>query len=154
MQYGPTVSLVSGRLVACYRYTCEIYQEGSWQHLQNITTLRQRHSSATTEDAVLLIGDDDVFSEVTTAEWIPLDETDAQQGPFTVRHGYEHCSIQISANAVVVTGGYDTKDYVTQYNLTDGNETPLTPLGQPRYIHACGVYQDAGGQQVSKSLCS
>ena len=30
MYNGPTVNLVSGRLVACYWDTCEIYKEGSW----------------------------------------------------------------------------------------------------------------------------
>ena len=38
---------------------------------------------------------------------------------------------------------------MTEYNLLDGTETPLTPLGQPRRSHACGVYVDAADQQVS-----
>ena len=53
---GPTVNLVSGRLVACFEHTCEIYEEGSWKHLQNTSVTRKDHSSATTKDAVLLIG--------------------------------------------------------------------------------------------------
>ena len=146
---GSTVNLVSGRLVACYLDVCEIYQEGSWKHLQNTTVRRWKHSSATTKDAVLLIGG----AESNTTEWIPVDGSPAHQGPFTVRHGYGHCSIQISANAVVLTGGEGTW-HVTQYDLVDGSETPLTPLGQPRYNHACAVYQDAHGQQVRKRLSS
>merc|ERR1711934_824673 len=55
MDTGPTVDLVSGQLVACYYDTCEIYWEGSWQHLQDTTASRTLHSSATREDAVLLI---------------------------------------------------------------------------------------------------
>ena len=52
-------------------------------------------------------------------------------------------------NSIVVTGGEETLDYVTSYHLTDnGNETSLTPMSQGRYVHACGVYQDAGGKQV------
>merc|ERR1712210_150480 len=48
-----------------------------------------------------------------------------------------------------VTGGRDTNDLVTSYQLTsNGDETPLTPMNQGRNGHACGVYQDAGGQQV------
>merc|ERR1712154_504019 len=48
-----------------------------------------------------------------------------------------------------ITGGYDTYDRVTSYQLTgNGDETPLTPMNQGRADHACGVYQDAGGQQV------
>ena len=147
---SPTVNLVSGRLVACDEDTCEIYQEGSWKHLQNTTARRAFHSSATTADAVLLIGGG--YSN--TTEWIPVNGSPVRQGPFTVRHESSHCTIQISADIIVVTGGHGTEDYVTQYQLADGNETPLTSMGQPRYDHACGVYQDPSGQQVSKRLCS
>ena len=148
MTYGPTVKLVSGRLVACYLQTCEIYREGSWQHLQYTTATRRFHSSATTEDAVLLIGGDNSNS----TEWIPVNGSSALPGPFTVRHGNSHCSIQISEDIIVVTGGRFTDNYATQYRLTDGSETPLTPFGQGRVSHACGVYQNPDGQQVINSL--
>jgi len=59
-----------------------------------------------------------------------------------------HCTIQTSDDVIVVTGGYNTFDFVTQYHLTDGTETPLTSMGQGRHGHACGVYQDTNGQQV------
>ena len=148
MVWNPTVNLVSGHLVACYEDTCEIYKEGSWQHLQNTTVERHYHSSATTMDAVLLIGG----AWTTTTEWIPIDGSPAQPGPFTVRHGRFHCTIQTSDDAIVVTGGYNTYDFVTQYQLTDGTETLLTSLRTPRFNHACGVYQDTNGQQVSKKI--
>ena len=140
----PTVNLVSHRLVACYEDTCEIYREGSWQHLQNTTVERLYHSSATTKDAVLLIGGQ--YSN--TTELIPIDGSPARPGPFTVRHGWSHCTIQTSDDVIVVTGGWGTGEYVTQYQLTNGTETPLKSLGQPRRGHACGVYQDTNGQQV------
>ena len=146
-----TVNLVSNRLVACWWDTCEIYREGSWQHLQDTTVRRYSHSSATTKDAVLLIGG----QNSDTTEWIPIDGSPAQPGPFTVRHGFGHCTIQTSDDVIVVTGGrdiYDIYDFVTQYHLTDGTETPLTSLGQPRRDHACGVYQDTNGKQVSKKI--
>ena len=157
MDPGPTVNLVSGRLVACYGNTCEIYQEGSWQHLQSTTVWRSGHSSATTEEAVLLIGGYNSKSTVSrpssimSTEWIPVDGSAAHQGQIIVRHGSTHCTMQLSADIIVVTGGEDTEGYTTQYNLVDGTETPLTPLGQKRHGHACGVYQDRGGQQVSES---
>ena len=58
--------------------------------------------------------------------------------------------MQLSDDVIVVTGGENTKDYVTQYHLTNDTETPLTSMGQPRFQHACGVYQDTDGQQVTK----
>ena len=146
MLHGPTANFVSGRLVACFYDACEIYEEGSWKHLQNITTdYRTRHSSAAREDAVLLIGGR--FSNST--EWIPVDGSPGQPGPFTVRHGKDHCTIQVSADTIVLTGGEETLAYVTEYHLDGGDSTALTQLGRPRWEHACGVYQDAGGQQVS-----
>ena len=126
--WSPTVNLVSNRLVVCYNYTCEIYREGSWQHLQDTIVGREYHSSATTKDAVLLIGG----SHSSTTEWIPVDGSPAQPGPFTVRHGPFHCTIQASDDVIVVTGGVDAWEYVTQYHLTDGTEIPLTSLGQSR----------------------
>ena len=146
----PTVNLVSGRLVACYNDKCDIYQEGHWQHLQNTKVPRKFHSSAATKDAVLLIGGlSDTGESETSTEWIPMDGSPAQPGPFAIRHGFQHCTIQISENIIVVTGGHETGSYVTEYDLVEGYETPLTPLGRPRYNHACAVYQDGGGQQVS-----
>ena len=139
------MNLVSGRLVACYKDSCEIYQDGSWQHLQKTTVDRRSHSSATTESAVLLIGGS--YSKST--EWIPVDGSAAYQGPFTIRHEENHCTIQISDDIIVVIiGGFGTAYYVTQYQLTDGTETPLTSLGQQRHEHACGVYKDIHDQQV------
>ena len=148
MQYDPTVNLVSGCLVACYEDSCEIFKEGSWQHLQDTTTTRTGHSSATREEAILLIGG----SRSKSTEWILVDGSASQPGPVTVRHGYEHSTNQLSADIIVVTGGIDTESFVTEYNLVDGTETPLTPMRQPRYNHACGVYQDADDRQVSKIL--
>ena len=119
-----TVNLVSGRLVGCSGATCDIYRDGSWQHLQNTTASRYDHSSATTEDAVLLIGGK--YSKST--EWIPVNGSAAQPGPFDIRHGYRHCTIQLSDNTLVVTGGKKTEAFVTEYDLVDGNENALTPL--------------------------
>ena len=147
---SPTVNLISGRLVACFRDTCEIYQDGQWQHLQDTRAIRRSHSSATTEDAVLLIGGWDSR----TTEWIPVNGSAAQPGPFTLQHGIEHCTMQISDDILVVTGGYHTYDFVTEYQLADRTATSLTQLGQPRFGHACGVYQDADNQQVSKRFYS
>ena len=150
LRHGPTATFVSGRVVACYKKNCDIYQGGSWQHLQRTIDFRYGHSSARTEGAVLLIGG----SLSSSTEWIPVDGSPSQPGPFTVRHGKDHCTMQISDNTIVVTGGANTRDLVTRYDLADGKETPLTPLVQPRTGHACSVYMDFDGQQVSNGLCS
>ena len=67
-----------------------------------------------------------------------------------MRHGNSHCTIQTSDSVIVVTGGDWSYNYVTRYQLDHGGETALTPLRRGRMDHACGVYQDGSGQQVSE----
>ena len=84
-------------------------------------------------------------------EWISVDGSPSQPGPFAIRHGYDHCTIQLSSDLIVVTGGDDTYDFVTSYQLTgNGDEALLTSLKQGRRSHACGIYHDAGDQQVRR----
>ena len=151
----PTANLVSGQLVVCYDFTCEIYQDGQWNHLVDTREKRTHHSSATNQDRILLLGGD---VSVHTTEWISIDGSPSQPGPFDLRHGPDHCTIQISDDVIVVTGGgssdgsnvdRDTYQLVTEYHLTgDTNETPKTPMKYGRREHACGVYQNTDGQQV------
>ena len=144
----PTVNLVSGHLVACFLVSCEIYNGGGeWQHLADTSSARVHHTSAVKDDRILLIGGQVDHS----TEWISVDGSPSQPGPFSVRHGSRHCTAQLSSDLILLTGGYDTYDRVTSYQMTgNGDETPLTPMNQGRYLHACGVYQDAGGQQVRR----
>ena len=144
---GPTANLVSGHLVACYENSCEFFNGGEWTHLVNTRFSRSSHSSAQNDDRILLIGGHDSRS----TEWISVDGSPSQPGPFHVRHGHAHCTIQVSEDIIVVTGGFQTWKYVTEYNMTgDGKETHLTPMGGGRYRHACAAYQDADGQQVNR----
>ena len=148
---GPTANLVSGQLVVCYGDSCEDYDNGTWSHLAQTMHPRQGHSSAVLNDEkILLIGGQDSRS----TEWIPVDGSPAQPGPFDVRHGARHCSVQIDSDVIIVTGGFNTEDYVTKYQLTDGTETPVTPMTQARQQHACGVYQGADLELVKRNCCS
>ena len=150
MQYGPTANLVSGELVACFDDSCDIYDNGEWNHLVDTRERRIYHSTAVKDDRLLLIGGMDSR----TTEWIPLDGSPSHPGPFDIRHGYEHCTLQISNEIIIVTGGSGTGSYVTEYHLSgNGNETPLSPTIKGRESHACGVYRGAGGEQVRR-VCS
>ena len=152
MRGGQTADFVSGRIIACFDRSCEFYQEGHWTHLHDTIESRKDHSTATNGEAILLIGG---FLKEST-EWIALDGSYARPGPFEVRHGYNHCTMQPSPDVIVVTGGHGTQTpmaYVTRYHLTgDGNETPMTPMHRGRFVHACGIYQH-NNQQVRK-LCT
>ena len=112
-------------------------------------SIRNYHSSAQHEERILLIGG---YDSAGSTEWIPTDGGDSQIGPFVVRHAGGHCTIQVSSDLIVLTGGTvypDTLDYVTEYQLNDNaTETEMTSLINGRRLHACGVYREAGGQQV------
>ena len=98
--------------------------------------------------AVYSAGSPLVWREVEGGE-LPTPRGESQIGPWIVRHGAAHCTIQVSSDLIVVTGGYETNDYVTEYQLTgDATETVMTSLINGRRYHACGVYRQADGQQV------
>ena len=85
----------------------------------NTSSYRSGHSSAATDTAILLIGGE----KSNTTEWIPvpvpgMDPRPAQPGPFEVTHGMLHCTIQLSADVIVLTGGLGTEELVTEYHLT------------------------------------
>ena len=143
---SPAVHLIHNQLVACYDYTCEVYRDGSWQHLQDTLHRRLDFSSAVRGDAVLLIGGESTH----TTEWISINGSPARPGPFNVtRHGDRHCNIQVSTRTIVVTGGgWPEIGFVTEYNLDDASETPMTSLLQGREDHACGFYLNNNNQQV------
>jgi len=165
MGEGPTANLVSGQLVACNKDSCEIfngkqvehkYKGSKWGRLTSTRSRRREQSSAVIgDDRILLIGGH--YSNST--EWISVDGSPSQPGPFDVRHGEAHCTIQLSSNLLVITGGDRVAqdgtglagigNLVTSYNMNgNGEETPLTSMNQGRWHHACGVYRDAGGHQV------
>ena len=151
MDYGPTVNFVAKQLVACNDDSCEKYDDNNgWTKIADTRDRRLFHSSAQHEDRILLIGglSSGGLSSNST-EWIPADGGDSQIGPWVVRHGRDHCTIQVSSDLIVVTGGVDADDYVTEYQLNgNATETEMTALITGRRRHACGVYREAGGQQV------
>ena len=149
MYQGPTANFVAGHLVACQRSACYFFEGMTWTKLVDTRSPRMLHSSAESEDRILLIGG----SASNSTEWIPVDGSPSQPGPFEVRHGHAHCTEQVSSDLMVVIGGIDTWDYVTEYQLTgEATETALSSLIIGREEHACGVYQEGGGQQVRLTL--
>ena len=149
MANDPTINFISGRLIACFWKSCEIYNNGTgaWTKLSDTNHARQMGSAAQKDDKVLLIAG---WSTRST-EWIPLDGSGSQNGPISsVRHKRLHCTIQVSDDVIIVTGGAeDTNKYVTEYQLSDGTSTVLADLTHGRDDHACAVYQDAADQQVT-----
>ena len=142
MEYYPTMNFISGQLVACYQKSCEMYREGNWEHLVDLNPGRADHSSIQQNDRILLVGGYGTRDSV----WVPLDGSPTEPGPI-IRHGEYHCTIQVSNDIFIVTGGHQTEERVTEYNLSAGIELQLNNIA-PRSNHACGAYQDANGQKV------
>ena len=137
MRSGPNANLVSGQLVACHFYSCDIYKGGEWKHLLNGDADRIYASNAVNDDRMLLIGGQ-LWEDSNTTEWIPVDGSPAQPGPFNAANlGASHCTIQTAPDRIVVTGRVreigDNYDFanVVEFQLTgDFTVTPLTPMRQ------------------------
>ena len=66
-------------------------------------------------------------------------------------HGKGHCTIKVSPDVIVVTGGWNGKSpswTSRSYNLGTGAETNVGKMFVRRYMHACGVYEDTSHRQV------
>ena len=75
-----------------------------------------------------------------STEVIPSTGEAAMPGLYDIHHGPHHCSIDIDHESVVVVGGYDTPDLVTEYNKLSGHPLTLPSLQEPRRGHACTWY--------------
>ena len=148
MEYGPTMNFISGQLVACYTKSCDVYRGGNWEHLVDLDPGRDGSSSVQHNDRILLVAGYGRRDSV----WVPLDGSLTEPGPI-IRHGEWHCTIQVSNDIFIVTGGRQTDERVTEYNLSAGTEIQLNNI-EKRSDHACGAYQDANGQQVRNLECS
>ena len=95
-------------------------------------------------DGIMLLGG----SRTNTTEVIPPTGEAAVAGDFAIRHGESHCTIALTSNIGIVTGGHDTSDLVTSYTLPGGSPRPLPPLQEGRWGHACSWYY-RGEEKVS-----
>ena len=148
MEYGPTMNFISGQLVACYTKSCDVYRGGNWEHLVDLDLGRDGSSSVQHNGRILLVAGYGRRDSV----WVSLDGSPTEPGP-AIRHGEWHCTIQVSNDIFIVTGGRHTDELVTEYNLSAGTEIQLNNI-EKRSDHACGAYQDANGQQVRNLECS
>ena len=145
-----TLNFVSGRLIACGDDSCDFYQDSSWVHLQDTLSYRGgHHSSLSLSDAVLLIGG--ITDDGYDTELIPADGSSPVPGPFQSVNGWGHCSIKISEDTFIMTGGDDTERGVTKCTM-NGECEILPVLQQGRTDHACGIrIADLTGRVINRS---
>ena len=114
--WQPSVEVIEGRALVCEKTGCLWLGTEGWQEGAATVHMRRYHTSALTEEGVLLVGGMD---SPTTTELVPLNGGESRSS-FTLPRGRrDHCSIQTGLNSFVLTGGRleGTSRLVTEFTL-------------------------------------
>ena len=150
-----TVDVLDSKIVACDETSCLQFTGGSWSILTRTTERGFAHTSAVIQSRLYLVGGE--FSSYSPDSPDSPDSTEivtsdgAVEPGFSLQNGrWRHCSIQ-TQESVVLTGGRDTLSLVTEYSDIQGDVRvrELHPLAVGRAAHACEVYRDTAGSQVT-----
>jgi len=142
--WQPTVEVVGSRALVCEKTGCLWLEKGGWQEGPDTVEMRRYHTSALTDEGVLLVGG---MNSPTTTELVPLHGGESRASFVLARGRREHCSIQTGPNSFVLTGGHleggGASNLVTEFTIL-GIDQPepkdLPLLTQSRFQHACGAY--------------
>ena len=147
--YSHTLDSWQGRLIACYRDSCDQLTPSGWEQWKATLYSRVAHTSTVTPLGLLLVGGLE-YNTDTTTELLPWNEGGSREGFRLEDFWAYHCSIQVTDSTFALTGGQFTGSQVTEFSLDSGGEVTsreLPRLLNDRAFHACGVYM-AGGDQV------
>ena len=116
--WQPTVEVIGSRALVCEKAGCLWLDKEGWQSGPDTVETRRYHTSALTDQGVLLVGG---MQSPTTTELIPLDGEESRAS-FKLSEGRrEHCSIQTGPNSFVLTGGHPllggTSKLVTEFTV-------------------------------------
>lgn len=129
--WQPSVEVVGSRALVCEKTGCLWLEKEGWQLGPDTVEKRRYHTSALTEQGVLLVGGMD---SPTSTELVPLDGGESRASFALPKGRREHCSIQTGPNSFVLTGGHPhhegTSNLVTEFTLLgiDQVETKDLPL--------------------------
>jgi len=142
---GHTVDVVGGKVVACLEYLCYQLVGDSWVFLGANMFARAGHTSSVTDQGLLLVGGwSNPFNPAAyNAEVMPAEGGASSYAfPIPWPGRRDHCSIQVSGSTIVMTGGLDTEELVTEVSGIGGMVTfkNLSSLATGRWDHACGAY--------------
>merc|ERR1712130_271952 len=130
---------INGEVVLCGDSSCSRLEGGKWKEVAQLKEKRWRHSSAVTSRGLMLLGGQ---VSPNTTELVSLEKGGGGEVQPLHPPRLDHCSIQVSADVVVLTGGRDTEYLVTEHNLskrvTGVKQLPSLETG--RRYHACGHY--------------
>jgi len=138
--------------ITCYMSSCDtLTPDLGWQ-AGTVTTLQSRrfHTTSVTSQGLLLLGGDDSPQTSELLPWGTNQSITSVSLPSPGRSG--HCTIQISLDVVVLTGGIlpRTNNLVTELSNLGSSWQAVTralpPLTVGRWEHACGVYKTVDGE--------
>ena len=126
--WQPTVAVVGSRALVCEKTGCLWLDKDGWRVGPDTVQMRRYHTSAVTDQGVLLVGGMD---SPTTTELVPLHGGESRPSFALAKGRRQHCSIQTGPNSFVLTGGHlvDTFNLVTEFTLRglDQVETKVLP---------------------------
>jgi len=125
--------------VICGDSSCSRLEAGKWEEVAQLTEKRWRHSSAVTSRGLMLLGGQ---VSPNTTELVSFDGDETEELKVLDPPRLDHCSVQVSADVVVLTGGRETEFLVTEHNLgqRETSVRQLPSLETGRRYHACGHY--------------
>ena len=108
-----------GCLVDCYYKSCYNLTSSGWTFLVNTleSYIHTGHTSAVVGNKIWLIGSNQPDQPGVTTEMVPVDGT--YSSPYidlNPGRGWGHCSIQVSANTVIIIGGSHSRKLVERYS--------------------------------------
>ena len=89
---SPTLDILQGLPVACFRDACYKLTRSGWLHLQDTLHTRRFHTSAVVKQSVLLVGGED---SLFTTEILSRNGEEAREGFSLHARRKFHCSIQV-----------------------------------------------------------
>jgi len=149
--WGQTTDSLPYGPITCYMNSCDLLTPDLGWEAGVVNTLHSRrfHSSSVTGQGLLLIGGDD---SPQTSELLAWGTNQSIPSLSLSPPGRSrHCSIQISEDIVILTGGSlpQTSNLVTELSNLGSSWQPvsreLPPLTMGRWEHACGMYTSVEG---------
>ena len=127
--WQPSIAVVGSKALVCEKSGCLWLEKDGWQTGPATVHMRRYHTSAVTDEGVLLVGG---LDSPTTTELVPLNGGESRPSFTLLRGRREHCSIQTGPNSFVLTGGHlaGTSNLVTEFTPlgVDQVETKDLPL--------------------------
>jgi len=150
--WGQTTDSLPSGPITCYMNSCDLLTPDLGWEAGVVTTLHSRrfHSSSVTSQGLLLIGGDDSPQTSELLAWGTNQSIPSLALPPPGRS--RHCSIQMSEDIVILTGGSlpQTSNMVTELSNLGSSWQPvsreLPPLTIGRWEHACGMYISVEGE--------